>query len=439
MRALGVAALIAALCGVGGEAAANGRPPAGRSITFRHGAEQHIVVGATFGILFSHDGGATWQWMCELAAFYGGEYDPFYAYAAGGEVWVTTNEQGLHVMRDGCKFEKVPSGRGVLGRVSTIAMGPDGAVYGGAAVVAMPPDEPGDSRIYKAGDGSTLAPLSTPGEVGDWWESIRVAPSDAQRVYLSGFRIRGERQHLLFASSDGGATFQPRPATGFMTTPGSAIDFVGVAPGEPDVVYARVQQERDAASQGLYRSDDGGQTWTRILGSNESMSVLVRHNGDVVAATLRLGSQVSHDRGATWQPLASPPHIHCLAENSAGEVWACTQNYSVPAVPADGFALMKTTDLATWAPVLELKDVQEPVACAPGTEQQRECEPLWCGVVEYLGIKSPMAAQCAAPPVDAPPPPETKPGCCDAGSHPLAAAAPLALVGLVLLRRRRRR
>src|SRR5258706_10420537 len=94
MRAAAITLAIAALCSNPSTAGANGRPESGRTINFRFGHESEIAVSLTFGLMLSHDGGTTWRWMCEAAMFYGGMYDPFYAYTETGAVFATTNDTG---------------------------------------------------------------------------------------------------------------------------------------------------------------------------------------------------------------------------------------------------------------------------------------------------------------------------------------------------------
>src|ERR1700733_3951756 len=96
-----------ALLATTGVGLADGRAPATSTIHFQRGAEQNVAAGMTFGLLFSHDGGSSWTWMCEAAVGYGGTYDPAYAYTRTGTVFGTTFN-GLAVMRDGCSFELVP-------------------------------------------------------------------------------------------------------------------------------------------------------------------------------------------------------------------------------------------------------------------------------------------------------------------------------------------
>ena len=106
-------------------ASANGRDPYSSTIHWQRGAEQNIAAGMTFGLVLSHDGGATWQWMCEKAIGYGGMYDPDYEYTSSGAMFATTFD-GLKVMRDGCTFAATPPG---MTFVSRIEQDKDGGFY----------------------------------------------------------------------------------------------------------------------------------------------------------------------------------------------------------------------------------------------------------------------------------------------------------------------
>ena len=103
---------------------ANGRDPYTSTITFKQGSDNDIIAGMTFGLVASHDGGATWEWMCERAVGYGGLYDPDYAYTASDALFATTFD-GLKVMRDRCTFNATPPG---MTFVSKVEIGPDNAV-----------------------------------------------------------------------------------------------------------------------------------------------------------------------------------------------------------------------------------------------------------------------------------------------------------------------
>lgn len=438
-----IALVTALLVVAAGTASANGRPPGTSTINFRQASTTDVIAGMTFGAVISHDGGATWHYFCEDAIGYGGMYDPDYAYTSSGKIFATTFN-GLKVNKDGCVFEATPEGTKF---VSSDELGPDGALYVGMA-------DPQDSDIYKStDDGVTFPAMTMPGMLNDWWQSIKIAPSNPQRIYLTGYRFGPspipdagtQKQFLLFTSTTGGATWTPMQMDTITADQNSAIEIAGISKTDPLLVYARVTLQNGTVGDALYRSSNGGTTWTKILEKGDSLGAfVVRANGDLVAGTPTLGAQVSHDNGATWVPLTNPPYLNCLVETAAGEVWGCTQNYGSTQVPGDNYGIMKSTDLVTWTGVLRYQDIQAPVVCPAGTVQKDKCEAVsWCGVKMQLGITSTVVT-CGAQPaaeaggVDVVPP--GKKGCCDtgAGAGPGALVLGIAIGALVIRPRRRR-
>jgi photosystem II stability/assembly factor-like uncharacterized protein len=381
-----------------GQAFANGRAPATSTIHFRKGAENEIAAGMTFGLLMSKDGGNKWFYICEDAVGYGGMYDPRYVYSSSGALFATTFN-GLKVMRDGCVFGDTPAGTKFA---SEVVHGEDDAIYYASTdesdngIFASCTAEPPAPRTCN--DGTSFPVVARPGGAKDWWQTMRVAPSNPRRIYLSGYRLAvGEpKVFLLFRSSDGGQTYTPLPVTDFQVMPNSTIDIVGVSYTNPDHVYARVTLEDNSLADAIYRSTNGGQTWQRVLGKQGAMAFVVRRNGDLVVGTQLQGSHVSTNNGDTWTELTGAPHINCLEENSAGEVWACTQNFGSMTVPGDGFGIMKSSNLTTWTGVLKFQDIELPVTCPGGTVQKDKCDDqLWCGLCAQLGCDPKRT--CAGP------------------------------------------
>lgn len=434
-----LALVVALISGAAPRAAlANGRPPGTSTIHFRKGMERHVYAGMTFGAVLSKDGGATWEWICEEAIGYSGTYDPDYVFAPDGTIFATTFD-GLKANRDGCVYGPTPHGSKF---VASVAQGPDDALYVAMAQAANElVGEVGDARIYRSTDGGLTFPLAvSPGQVNDWWQSIEVAPSDPNRVYLFGYRLTlGEpKLSMVFRSGDRGETFESLPVTDFAVMTNSTIEIAGISRSNPNLLYARVTLEDDQEADGLYRSRDGGQSWQKILSKAGSLAFVVRASGELVAGTQQLGAWRSTDEGDTWQALPNPPRISCLVENAAGEVWACTQNYGVPP-DLDGFGIMKSTDLTQWTGVLRYQDLVGPVMCPADTEQELRCndpDPRggFCGLCLQLGC-TPMR-DCTGADVTPPDPPKKK-GCCggEEAKSPMVVGM---LVGLVILRPRRR-
>jgi len=426
--------VVAALAGV---ASANGRAPATSTIHFRQGHEQDIAAGMTFGLLLSHDGGTTWQWMCENAVGYGGVWDPDYSYSSSGALFATTFS-GLKVMRNGCTFDSTPPGNLF---VSTDELGGNGELLFASV-------DQTDDKIYKSIDDGMSFPASTtpPGAMlNDWYTNLYIEPSDPSKVWVAAYRFSGNTKTLfIYKSVDGGANFTAVTLSGIPAPVNATTLFIGGVDSLGNV-YARVSYPAGALADIIYKLTPTGTSWTQVFTKADEISFLVRSNGDLVAATRTQGTYVSPDQGTTWTALTNPPHIGCLTENSAHEIWACTQNYAdaMANIPSDGYGIMKTTDLATWSGVLKYQDIAGPVMCAAGTPQQDMCvKTNWCGLQMQLGITA-TPIDCSAPMVDAPPdagsgsgtpPPK---GCCDTGSG----NAPPVLIGLLvavtLLRRKR--
>lgn len=451
-------ASFAVLVAFSGAARGNGRPPATSTIHFRQGNPNDIAVGLTFGLVLSHDGGQTWTWMCEDAVGYAGTYDPFYAYDAAGELYATTFD-GLKLMTDGCSFNATASGTTFI---SINAIDANGAFYYSA--VQTPDTTKGiiqDFKIYKiasAGAQPVGVDVADPEDKMMWWQSILPAPSDPQIVYLSGYSFvpggggggsgSGSntpkvRKELLYRSDNGGATWTKLPMTGLAVTASNAtIDVVGVWDTDPAHVYARVEFiDTNNVTDALYVSTDKGVTWTEIRRKPNPMAAFVvrgaAHSHDLLVGTPSTMPELSHDDGKTWSALDTAPHANCLTENAAGEVWACTQNYDIGTTPSDGAGIMKSTDLATWTKVLRYQDLTDPVSCAAGTIQHDTCAPAWCAFCDQLGCKPSSSVGCVGPEAQTSAP-ASKGGCCDAGTEP---GGPLALglsVATVLSRRRRR-
>jgi hypothetical protein len=437
---LALCALLAPLA-TSGDASANGRSPGTSTIHFRRGAEQEIAAGMSFGLLVSKDGGATWNWMCEEAIGYGGMYDPDYEYTPSGGLFATTYD-GLKVTRDGCTFQASNGTK----FASVIAQGSDGKLYSGASDSGST-GVPGDAKIYRStNDGMTwTAGSMMPGMVGDYWISLEVAPSNSNRLYLSGYRfMAGQQTLLLFRSDDAGDTWQPLPTAPLAPMPLSTILIAGVSYSDPNLVFARVKQADNVNGDAIYRSTDAGATWSLVLTKTIPISLLVRRSGELVAGTQGdtppNGSVRSTDNGATWIDLAGPPHINCLAENSAREVWACTQNYGGMAAPSDGYGIMKSTDLATWSPALKYQEMKAPIACAAGTVQKDRCDTqLWCGLCAQLGCVS-GRPECAPAADTGTVGDDEGKGCCKNSATPAPGALLLVLaIGVLLLRPRPRR
>ncbi len=70
------------------------------------GDSSHLVLRATYGLLFSNDGGANWDWVCERAIGYSGNEDPTIAISGSGAVIVGTFAAMMQIDRRRMSLER---------------------------------------------------------------------------------------------------------------------------------------------------------------------------------------------------------------------------------------------------------------------------------------------------------------------------------------------
>jgi len=142
-----------------------------------------------------------------------------------------------------------------------LALVPDGTLY---LVVARRSErgrigDADDGALYRSNDGAeTWTPMTLPpGTNGP--NGLTVDPTDPRRLYLSAWgvaRPTGDTGGGIFLSTDAGASWRS------VLREAQHVYDVSVDPRTPSVLYA------SGFDQAAYRSEDRGETWTRIRGFN---------------------------------------------------------------------------------------------------------------------------------------------------------------------------
>jgi photosystem II stability/assembly factor-like uncharacterized protein len=271
------------------------------------------------GIYRSGDAGKTWQHMglqdgqqiCELAV---DPHDPNRVFAAVlGHPYGPNTERGIYRSTDGAQtWQKV-----LYKDENT----------GGSAVV-MDPAHP--DVVYAA-----------------LWQS-RLGPWEDKNNYegLGGG---------LFKSTDGGTSWKPLE-TG-LPSDLSQVN-IAIAPSAPNRLFAMVGTNEpgdysSAAGLGLFRSDDAGETWTRItedprpalrIGGGDLPVLRVDpRNADVVYSA-SLVTMKSADGGKTWTPLRGAP-----GGDDYQNVWVSPDDSRIIALVSDQGALVTLNGGETWS------------------------------------------------------------------------------------------
>lgn len=124
--------------------------------------------------------------------------------------------------------------------------------------------------VWKTTDGGSSWENISDGYFGGSVGAIEVAPSDPNIIYVGGgeVTVRGNVSHGygMWKSYDGGQTW-----TQSGLPDSRRIPRIRVHPTDPDIVYAAVLGHLHGPNQerGVYRSRDGGTTWERILFASE--------------------------------------------------------------------------------------------------------------------------------------------------------------------------
>lgn len=261
----------------------NGRYPAASQLVVDPNDAKHLVVSATFGFLDSRDEGKSFNWLCESAVGVAGEegFDIVVAVTGNGNT-VLGLFNGMATTRDGCNFQMAPElANHVIGDLSWRRSTPHQVVgytvdniTGGFVSQIVQSNDDGVSWSQVGPPlPTTLLPLT-----------IDLAPSDANRIYLSARSDKTKNfNSVLMRSDDGGATFQSFDITG--TEQQRLAYIAAVHPMQPDRVYLRVLDDKDGVPITVIKmTADGGRTFQDVFtGTDQLFGFAISPDGTEVA------------------------------------------------------------------------------------------------------------------------------------------------------------
>ena len=436
------AVVVLAIAMIAPAARANGRFPATNSITLQKGNTASLTVGSTFGLVLSRDDGAHFWWVCEQAVGYNGTFDPSYAVARDGTLYAGTPD-GLRVSRDqGCTFDTVLVEPQASKQkwIDAIDLGPGDEVGIAQAEGGMTND------VFESTDGGHGFQAKGLASATAWWNSVKVAPSNAMRVYVTGYQVTqtaddgGTIPPRVFVkrSDDGGTSWNDLATTDFAVASNPLVVVAAVSPSNPDLLYARSIGADPPTGDKLYVSQNAGASWQRVLDTTDAIrGVVFLANGGVLVGTTN-GGVFQSTSGTSFTQLSNEPEMACVAQREDGAIFSCGANWD-----PDNFALGKSTgaSVGPFTKVFRFVELAGPLSCPAGTVQHDTCElQLWPALKEQFGIKDPIVD--GAPPDAATPPPKKSTGCCDSSGSGVETAVVLVLaigIGALLVRRGRKK
>ncbi len=209
--------------------------------------------------------------------------------------------------------------------------------------LAVKPDTPstlfaaGTKGIFRSSDsGSTWTAVSgIPAGVGT---EILVDPSTPATVYAAQGNIRGSSNNGLYKSTDGGNTFAK--LSGFPSANLGRIS-VALAPSQTSTLYAAIQNSSNFLLLGVFKSTDGGTTWSQLNGSPDFCTQQCWYDIEVAVDPANpdkvylggIDNYRSADGGKSWQQISiwyldqgASKYVHAdqhaLVPTGPGEIWA---------------------------------------------------------------------------------------------------------------------
>ncbi|MDP3279269.1 MAG: hypothetical protein Q8Q09_29025 [Deltaproteobacteria bacterium] len=338
-------------------AQANGRFPYAQHVVVRTGTDgvEEIVLRATFGLLWSRDGGQHFDWVCEQSMGFEGSWDPPIVF--GQRSLIVGLPTGGSTSITGCDFAEIPT----LAASSIMDLA---ARDDGRTVVAIESVPVRANRLFVSrDDGQQFAVLGS-GPVNVSFDTVELAPSDPLRLYATGVDATS-RHAVFYRSMDGGRSLQPiaLPVTDANGAFVSAVD-------SADAQFIWLRLNTDLASL-LYVSRDGGDTWREAYrGRGALQGFALAQDGRAFVGGPDDGLLLSTDRGVTWRSIATT-RVACLRHHNRA-LYLCADWVAEP------FALARIRDGETQIePMLRFEDVRGAFACAQTTSAQQQCAPRW--------------------------------------------------------------
>jgi photosystem II stability/assembly factor-like uncharacterized protein len=378
-------------------AAGGARFPSLNRVVFSPSDPNLIVARASYGILPSHDNGASWSYLCDeaLGLIESSPYDPVIELTARNALVVGLPQphQGLEVSPDvGCSWSCV--GGPLAGEfIADSVVRPDRPHV---VLVLTSTYSPGDaagpvfsSQVFEStDDGAHWTALGNPIDPSFLVQAIDVSRADAAGnygIYVSGTRGDGSaRTASLLVSTDEGGTWTAHPLTDFDPASEDSVNIGGVDPADPGRVYVRTSAAFTGGQSRLLMTTDGGASFTTLAtfqipeapidqATAEVLAFALSPDGSKIYAGTKGDGLFVASRADMVFKKTSPIAVWCLATRGQ-ELWVCSSEASTSAVGTPFVIGATTDDGAHFTPKLQgVTALCGPLSCPAGTGTSLAC------------------------------------------------------------------
>lgn len=332
--------------------------------------------------------GGSYNWLCEDSVVRNAGFQQAVLVGDDAAQWLVATSFGLYRSDDaGCNFEPCE------GPVTThipVGLWPHPARPGEVVTATQTPGVPNDV-FFTADGGRTWTPAGL--AIDGITHNVLRPVAAPDRVYVA--HARGAAR-----SDDGGRTFTDitlgPPA---LEVVAEEFRLLGAHPTRPDEVWATIERFPDST---VMRSQDAGQTWTPMFTLADTPGGFVF---DETAARALVVSRFdeyrrSDDGGETWTRVPETvPLLGCLTmQPGTNRLWGCSNVFFM-----GPWVLGYSDDFGdTWTPALErFTDVRSQWGCAADAESTLACEGLCPG--QAAGAVCDLGADAGVPETDAAP------------------------------------
>lgn len=334
-------------------------------------AEDGYVLVANRGLIFGDKQRKQWRLMCNEALGINTSERPSLISLPGGKLLVGTSSGLRTSSNQGCSW----SGVEPFASTSVPELVRDPHAPERFYLAAYSGEEPDKGGVYVSEDSGQSWQRLLPADQRDYVRSIRIAPSDAKRIYASGqsWDEMGKYTHYLGRSNDAGKTWERTPFA--LAQDELELDLYAVHPKNADVLTARAgNREPTTTPERLLVSRDGGKTWNSPLGITLLSGLAFSADGSKAWAVGQDGLYESTDELATFNKLGEAISMSYVAEHEGRLLVA--GYYKGFTMTDNGVGMMRAEPDA-YESFMQLSEVNATVACDVHSETTVTCAALW--------------------------------------------------------------